>query len=199
MYVVTYFTNDLYRSYAEQMIASVERFGFEGMAVKVPNLGSWRANTEYKCRFLYEALDRLQQDLLWLDADSKMVNKPVLLKEVDGHIACYWDETGNPATPGTPFSGTLLVRNTDPARWFLRRWDTLNKTSPKEQDDRNVRAAFESTPDNPTVKDGVTTQNPYMKVTRLPVEYCWAEHLMAHRHPNANPVILQFMVSREKA
>jgi len=78
--IVSYYTKDTpYEEVIKKyLIPSLDKFKLKYQIEGVPNLGSWKANTDYKPKFILNALKKYNR-VIWLDADAEIVQYPTEL------------------------------------------------------------------------------------------------------------------------
>src|SRR5271169_2287732 len=79
--VVSFFTDELYRRECWGLARSCQALGLSYEIEDANNLGTWVANTNYKPVCLLAASKRHpDRDLLWLDADARVLRMPELFR-----------------------------------------------------------------------------------------------------------------------
>lgn len=177
--IVSFYTKDTpYEAEAQELIKSL---GDRPHAVyERPNLGEWTRNTQQKAEVLQDALlDFPDDNIVWLDADARLVGDPVLFNELEGgdcDVAHGWlDYKG----VSEVLSGTLWLRNTVPVLEMVGMWVHFNR--------QGVR------PDQHTLARAIAKSHK-VESTRLPPEYC---AIFDHRlHKNLDHIVLHTQASR---
>lgn len=87
---ISYYTLDTpYEIEANRLRASLEQLGLshaiQGLACK----GKWEWNCGQKSAFIQDMLTSLQQPVVWVDADSTVVKRPVLFETIDAEFAAF--------------------------------------------------------------------------------------------------------------
>jgi hypothetical protein len=184
MTLISYYTkNTPYKGVFESTLKpSLMKFNLDYIVEEVPNLGSWKANTDYKPTFILKKLQKLKEDVVWLDVDASIEQYPSLLfnipKEFD--IALHkldWNKQYN--KPGEEIlSGTLFIRNNDISKTLLENWIG---TLPKHRWEQEA------------LKEVLNI--PYFN---LPAEYCTVIDF-DNKIPSyiSNPVIVHHQASRK--
>jgi len=196
--VVSYYTeNTCYEKEAEGLRRSVIKFGFDHDIVPKPNMGGWRRNTYYKAEFIQGMLGKYPtRNVLWLDADSAMIQQPVLFdgmkedigifiadwKTLPGNICKRMGKHGEPLTSTDFLSGTLYVANNPQGRAVIAAWIALNK---KNFD----KVGMEQN----NLRDVINNWSGSLTVNHLPPSYCQIFDIMAHL---GKPVIEQYQAGR---
>lgn len=117
--IISYYTDNWeYPARAEQLMADCDTFNIDHHIVQMPDTGTWIQNTRLKATFVHEQLERLKRPVLWIDADSRLLQSP-------HGILKYADFAGVRAKSPTSkvfYAGTLYFNYTDAGRDFARRW-----------------------------------------------------------------------------
>ena len=148
--VVSYYTeNTSYEIEANKLIESLKKFNVEHDVVPVPNLGSWQKNTTFKATFLKQMLEKHQHKaIIWMDADSEMVEKPILFDYIDCDVAVYfrthWPWKHSFEDGIELLSGTMYIRNNDCAKKLLDMWIEQNQITARRIEQRNLQAVLHS-------------------------------------------------------
>ncbi len=123
MRVVSFGTQGLFETYINQLRGSLEAHGIPHELEVIGQRKKLMAALE-KPQFI---LDRLNEPLLWLDADS-FVTGPITLPDGDWDVGYlkHW-RTGSTVT-----CCAVAFRPTDKAREFLGRWAKLCDTNKKD-------------------------------------------------------------------
>jgi len=117
---VCFYTRDTaYEPLAQQLVASLDRFGLEHRVVGIEPLGSWERNCAMKARFVRDQWRTLGRPVVWLDADATVAADPVTLRRCGADFAISkahgWEfGSGTVFFGATPAAGRLLDR------WVLR-------------------------------------------------------------------------------
>lgn len=95
------------------LLPSLEKFNLKYEISIIENKGSWKANTDYKPKFI---LDKLQSydTICWLDSDAVINKYPELLFTIEESLALHTLDWGLQYNkPGTTelLTGTLLINN----------------------------------------------------------------------------------------
>ena len=141
MKIISYYTkNTPYEQVANDfIIPSVKKFNLDNEIKPISTLGSWSANTGYKCSFIKEMLLKYKTPVCFLDCDAQIVKYPSLLynipKYIDlayhhfnwfGHWRGQWDNKSKIEL----LSGTMVWAYNDKVLQLLDEWiDTVNKDS----------------------------------------------------------------------
>jgi len=146
--VVSYYTSNEYKKFADVMEQSAIKFGLETDVQEIPSRGSWKANTYHKASFLAEMLKKHSgRNILWLDADSELLAYPDLFDNPDYDLAVHYHDW--PDRRGRELmSGTLLLVNEPHVRDLIDEWTELNAKNIDNQDvpwgQKNLESVLET-------------------------------------------------------
>lgn len=185
--VICYYTKDTgYENEVENLVTSCERFSLPCKVDAIDSLGSWEQNCCYKPRYILEKLDELKQPVLWLDADSVVVQNPTLFDSLDSDIALRVVEKVPDDHPSKMISGTVFVNNTEKAREILKAWDLECKRMLQEEKEE--------------VWDQIALRNVLLasdaKVTPLPRAYYMVYDKIESEEMKKEAIILHYQASR---
>lgn len=173
MIVVSYFT-PRYAEDAKGLVRTLDDFNLRHDIHAVDDLGGWQRNTQYKAAFMRRMLDEhSDEDVLWLDADARVRQRPVLFDVLGTDIAVHYRDGRE------LLSGTLWMRPNETTRALCDLWIQRCSENSGEWDQRALQWAIE--------------QSPELRVHRLPPTYTMIFDTMAHHGP---PVIEHMQASR---
>ncbi len=173
--IVSFFTQRTpYELEVNKLKASLKKFGLPSWISGVPNLGSWEKNCQYKAVYIRKAMDKFEEDIVWVDADAVFQKTPVLFDELTCDIAYHYLDFRKEL-----LSGTLYIKNNDKMRETVDRWIALNKTN-NEWDQKNLQHVVE----NDKSLDRYILPEAYCKIDRHRVQQ------------EKNPVITHYQASR---
>lgn len=178
--VVTYWTDDRYKTLADAMFASASKIGLtkqKGYYRENPT-GTWRAGDSAKPEMVLKAVtENPGEDIMFVDADCRFISFPALVDPArhDMTLACVFEN------PNLPMSTVVWLRKGPAGLAYAKRWYDEMKKSPDTPNDmfalsRAVRA---------TVPKSVLV---------LPPSYAWTEQWMRPRFGGVEPVIEHFSV-----
>jgi len=196
--IISYYTvGTVYEKIAEDyLLDSLSRIPLPHIIKPEKNRGNWRKNAVLKPSVIKHFLDNSERDLIWVDADATIEQKPVLLYHIpeEYDMALHWLDWelhyGRKGDAGKSelISGTIFIRNNKKMKDFLTLWC-------EETDKR----AFSFS----TLEQGVLEQlikKSDLKIMDLPRGYCYINSL-PNGHPPAveikHPIIVHHQVSRE--
>lgn len=129
---ISYYThNTPYEKVMEDYLApSLKEYNLKYEIQAIENLGSWDKNTSYKPKFILEMLEKYKTDVIFLDADASIREKPVLLENINDNydIAVhmldwyrFWrNQTGRPER--SLLSGTILFKYKEKNIELIKEW-----------------------------------------------------------------------------
>ncbi|MEK0368731.1 MAG: putative nucleotide-diphospho-sugar transferase, partial [Nitrosopumilus sp.] len=124
--VVGFYTVDtLYERKVKTLITTLNLNKVLYFMERVPNLGSWYKNTNYKPTFLKRMLKEFQGlDIIYTDVDVKFMKYPVLFDILDCDIAVHeFDRSNWPRGRGTEvLSGTIFLKNNERVFNLVEKW-----------------------------------------------------------------------------
>ena len=116
--VCAFHTNDdIYNAEAANLRESLERFKLP-YVIKQIEKGDrrWKDICRTKPRFIRDMLDAYGKDVLYLDADAKVLAHPTLFDNFPGDLGVHL------RPPKELFASTIYVKNSVNARFLLERW-----------------------------------------------------------------------------
>ena len=122
--IISFYTEKTpYEREAQDLIASCEKFHLPYVVDGIPNFGSWEKNCCFKPKYILKQLCRLNQPILWLDADAIVYQKPSFFENLDTDIGLHTNANLSKSHPSKVNSGTLLFYPTTSAFTLLKQWD----------------------------------------------------------------------------
>lgn len=126
--IVSFYTqNTLYEKDALALKESCESWGLDYRIVGVPSFGKWYAHTCYKPIFLLQMMEELQRPILWLDADAKVVQWPILFKDFQADFSLRKLDHLPKGHPCWLYTGTIYLNYTPAALDLLKAWALKSK------------------------------------------------------------------------
>lgn len=117
---VTYYSDlpssTFYKDSALKLESRIKELGGRIYSEQLPNLGSYAMNCLRKPKFILECLNKFNEPLIWIDADSRVNNLPVELDCIEEDVACI--EKAN----GCPESALIYFNNTENSKNFIKSW-----------------------------------------------------------------------------
>ena len=165
MKIVTYFT-PRYMDDAAKLKKSVEAAGKEFYGVCKDESRDWVTACSRKAGVCLDALTCLQDDILWMDADSWLKSWPQFFDLKHYDAACYVEPAWNMQKPkkcsiyqdwakqhgGMWTTGVLLLRYNNSVMEMVHNWKTLCAANPSEWDQISLQKAYLSMENPPKFK-----------------------------------------------
>lgn len=177
-----------YEQEIKSLVQSLDKFGIRHCIRGIQNRGGWHKNSMYKPIFIREQLASMDdQALVWLDADSVVLQYPRIFDNIITDVAFYFRTTGNAAQR---FGGEELITasmyfsNTFCARALVDLW--IDETRNNQQQDRNLVEQRSLQRVLPAWREKC-----YGTITYLPQSYC-----RIFDAPEDHRVIVQNQASR---
>jgi len=184
--IISYYTkNTGYEREIARLRKSVRRFGLEYEFVGIESRGSWMANTSYKAEFILKMMNfHPGRDLLFLDADSELVQYPELFDDFDAEFAVHqfdWSNFPKRRSNAKELSSAVIyLKDCKKARDILKHWIARNEAmrGASVWEQKNLQWVIE---------------NKGYVIQHLPASYCQIFDSMASV---GEPVIEQHQASR---
>ena len=147
------------------------------------NLGSWRANLNFKSQSIIDAMAYYpDRDIVFVDADAVVRSYPTLFDELSerrvSDIAVHF------LADRELLSGTLWLRNDERGMEIAQRWHDVAKRTPQQRHQQCLAIALRALRD----------EGRPAKICRLPIEYtCIFDHPLRR---GKTAVIEHFQASR---
>lgn len=173
--IVSFYTERTpYEMEVRNLTASLAALNIPYHIKGVKSLGSWEKNCQYKARFIFEAMDMFDTNIVWIDADAVVRKYPLLFDTLDCDIAYHYLEHRREL-----LSGTLFIANNPTAKLLVQQWIELNDTN-SSWDQKNLQKVVECFPG--------------LKKQVLPAGYCkiYDSKIQDER----DPVITHYQASR---
>ena len=101
----------------------LDEYGYDYHIEHLDSLGSYRENCRRKVGFLLEKLDQFDEDIMWLDIDTILLNRMSEVESLDTESDVIF-ASGVPQLIGIKAS-PIIFKNNENTRKFLERWKTL--------------------------------------------------------------------------
>lgn len=176
MIVVSYYTNRKYKAMANVLKDSCTAVGLHCAVFAVKDEGSWQKNVYQKPHVIRKAMAAYPaEDILFIDADAKVVRYPNELISTDWEVAAYFEG------PHLPVSGTVFLVNTPRVHAVVDAWAAgCDRGEGLNEDFHWMSLALRTVPT--------------LRIGYLPPSYFWKEKEMRGRFPTAEPVVEHFTV-----
>ena len=169
--VVTFYTPQ-YEQEANELIKSCSNYNVPIKAYAKSSKGSWVHNCTMKAEVIEEALNEFKDGVLWIDADGRLRNAPLLFDQLNNYdFGCYWIpdvwnqprnahlkpwSRGNEALAG----GTLYFNNTDISKQLITAWKKESQANPNRWEQQSLQKVWEE------------FDNKGLRTCNLPQSYC---------------------------
>lgn len=105
-----------YSESAKKLKQTIENLGGRIYIEQLPNLGSYAMNCLRKPKYILDCLNKFQEPVIWIDADSLVHFLPTEMDCLDVDVSCV--EKSN----GCPESALIYFNNTEGSRSFINSW-----------------------------------------------------------------------------
>lgn len=173
--VISFYTvNTPYEKEIQKLIASLDMYNVKHSVSSIQTLGSWEKNCQHKARCILHAMETIETNIVWLDADAVITRYPSLFDELECDLAYHYLEHRKEL-----LSGTLFLANNERMRELVREWIALNDTN-RAWDQKNLQSIVEN-------RNNIAKQV-------LPAAYC---KIYDNRHQQVtDPVVMHYQASR---
>lgn len=117
---ITYYSDippsTFYSTNAFKLKNRIEQLGGKIHIEQLPNLGSYAMNCLKKPKYILDCIQKFNQPLIWIDADSVVNELPIEFDTIDADVACV--EKSN----GCPESALIYFNNTEKSINFIKSW-----------------------------------------------------------------------------
>jgi len=143
--VISYYTkNTPYEEEVRGLVSSLKKFGLEHDIVPVDPQGTWQKNTRIKAGFIGKMIRKHRgKSLLWMDADSVMVNKPALIGLIDTDAAFYFRTTGGRVPRIREdcelISASMFFRANERTLLLTEMWIEANRRNERDLEQHNLQ------------------------------------------------------------
>jgi len=181
MKFLTYYTPK-YAACAKMLIADAATFNLDLISEPLPDFKDWQQATRFKATFIGAYLNKLNEDICFIDADARIRKDPVLLKELSSAnydiAAVYFKDI-------ELLSGTLWMANTPIVKDIIQDWIKLNLDPSKTRyvEQQNLQVTLD--------------KYPAVRFLRLPPEYAAIFDLSRMFYKELVPVVEHFQRSRQ--
>jgi len=108
--------SSFYKTCAINLKNRITELGGKIHLEELPNLGSYAQNCLRKPKFILDCLNKFNQPIIWIDADSRVNFLPVEMDNLNVDVACV--EKAN----GCPESALIFFNNTEKSKQFIEKW-----------------------------------------------------------------------------
>lgn len=119
--IVSYHTSDrVYSKCAVRLERSLDKYELDYVIEMRRPVGNWNENAAYKSIFILNQLNRYGRDIVWLDADSEVLEYPEEFGKIDADMASLrW--------PGELFECVLYLKNNNRVKQTVMQWIQKNE------------------------------------------------------------------------
>jgi hypothetical protein len=189
--IISYFTKDTpYEWQAEGLKKSCEFHSLEHEISAINHSGSWEMNCIYKPIYILEMLQKHKKDVLWIDCDAVIENRPKWVGAFESDIALRVSPYCENNHPSKIFSGTLFCNYTAKCADILKIWaeNCLKEiANPKRT---------EEVWDQIILRDAIRNFSTELQVGLLPIEYLKIDGHPIHSRECQDAYIVQHQASR---
>jgi len=173
--VISFYTDDdLYNEMIDNLRASLVKFSIPFSIEMIPSHGGWKANTMAISGHIYDAFDKHEENLVYLDSDAVVRQYPVLFNTIKKDFACHYNKNGT-----NLLAGTMYFKNCAKVKKFVKTWQECSfKRTDKLSAQTGISDALEKSD---------------ISVYKLPAPYTLIFDSMRKQGP---PVIEHFQASR---
>ena len=186
---VSYYTKgSLYEKEAKDLIASLDKFGLKHDICAIEDKGSWSKNCCYKPEFILKKLEQHNAPLVWTDADSIVVQKPVFFDDCYADVSFRVNDHVPPEDEGKILTGTFFANNTPSAKKLLQLWE--------KECMRMLDSNKEKVMDQVALRRVVLHYPTIVEMKRLPEKYIRIVRNAEDRTNTEDGVIVHYQASR---
>ena len=181
MKFITYYTPK-YAACAKMLMADCNYLKLDLIAEPLEDFKDWQQATRFKATFIGAYLNKLNEDICFIDADARIRKDPVLIKELSSAnydiAAVYFKNI-------ELLSGTLWMANTSTVKDIIQDWIKLNIDPRKSRgvEQQNLQVTLD--------------KYPAIRFLRLPPEYAAIFDLSRLFYKEIEPVVEHFQRSRQ--
>jgi hypothetical protein len=185
LYVSYYTIGNGYEAEAAELARSLNAYRLPHCIRGVVPVGwTWARATQYKAEFLRQMQhEHPDRPIVWLDADARVMQRPLLFDFLDCHLAGHWYRQRE------LLSSTLYLAPGHITRQLVEEWIERNRrrSGGRCADQRNLQELVSRRRD--------------LRIVNLPPEYTWIDagtgnDLSSRAYGHRHPVIVQVQASR---
>ena len=136
-FVVCCFYTSNYKTHADSLKSSLEKFELNYYFCEVEDAGYWEANTRLKPHFIEHCLNKFpEQAILYLDADA-VVKKPLDYFNAVTVDVSFFDTRGMAGMSHDYLASTLFFNNTAATKTLVQSWIDAQKNGKRIQVDQD--------------------------------------------------------------
>jgi hypothetical protein len=144
--VVSMYTIDTpYEEEVQTLISSLDKWDIEYMVYPIEPQGSWQKNCQMKAKVVLDALENIDKNIVWLDADAEVHGKLEFFNSVVGDMS--FKRVNRTDKPWLELlSGTIYFKNNQITKNVVQEWISINESN-IELDQENLKQAVDKFPD----------------------------------------------------
>ena len=179
MKIIGFYTpNTPYEEEAYMAKLLLDNFQLPYHFYEVDNKKDWALNCAQKSKVIRQALEDFEEDILYLDVDSRVIRKPPFEEINRGLPAyCIWY---NPLNGAQLASGTIYFPNNNISRQVVDAWIEEQERNPTEWDQQTLQNVYEKYPHTLLSHDWINIQG-YGDVKFIETETPIVVHTQASR------------------
>jgi hypothetical protein len=142
MVVVAFYTkNTPYENEVQDFIESMNEFKVRHTIYPIKSQDCWELNCAMKPRVLFDALHTIDDNILYLDIDSRMEREPPF-EEIERDIPglCFYQKKRTSKRGPSLLSGTIYLPNNQSSINLVRDWIHVQQAHPYTWDQQTLQA-----------------------------------------------------------
>ena len=193
--IISFYTKGFYEKIINKyLIPSLRRFNLSYYIEEIPSRKNWILNTNLKATFCKKMLEKFpDKKLVWMDADSEIVEYPyefdrddydIAINKIDWLLWFYYRK--NKVDIKEIVSGVIGLKNDNIVKSIVNEWIDRIYRNPYRWEQKHLA-------------DTILAHEKELKILYLPQSYCYFNTLPNGSKPKVpfNPVIKQYQVSRQ--
>ena len=132
-----------YEKSYHRLKTKLDEYGYDYHIEHLESLGSYKENCRRKAQYVLDKLDQFDEDLLWLDIDTILLNRMQQLEDMEVDMDLLF-ASSTPNIMGIKAS-PILFRNNEKVKTFLNHWKSLiDNSRDNEQECFDHEVLFQS-------------------------------------------------------
>ena len=186
---VSYYTKgSIYETEAQDLIKSLDKLELQHDICAIEDRGSWSANCCYKPEFLLKKLEEHGGPVVWVDADSVVLQNPDFFDDCYADVALYVNDHVEPSDNAKILTGTMFANNTASAKKLLELW--------QKEGERMLESFKGRVLDQVALRRVVLHYPTIVEMKRLPERYIRIVRNREDRENTSDGVIVHYQASR---
>jgi len=192
--IISFYTKGFYEEVINKyLIPSVKKFNLPYYIEELPSKKNWSFNTNLKATFCKKMLEKFpDKKLVWMDADSEIVEYPyefdrddydIAINRIDWLLWFYYRK--NKIDVKEVINNVFIFKNIPIVKIIINEWIEGTNKNPYRWEQKHLEKAIDNHKNE-------------LKVLYLPQSYAYFDTLPNGSKPKVpfNPVIKQYQVSR---